>query len=354
MGKTAGMRDVAEQIPAILSAFASGTVAIARVVSMRGFGSRRAGEALVLVDGALAAGTLLGGTATASIVEAARASLDDGTGAMLIEVSIGDPEAVAAGLACGGSAKVFVQDARKIPHTVWESVAARRPVAVVTSLADPTGHSLAVGFGAFDGGRSAEPIVAGTLGDPGLDAFAVHRAAEAIRLRKEGPHIVENGPLLIEALIPVPHLVVLGIADLAGALRRQGELLGWTVEVADEREPGVTESVVASLGRIGPHDAVVVLSHDIPASCAVLAEGLRTGCYVGALGSRHTQSARAEHLAAQGVPDTDRARIHGPVGLDIGSRSPQETAVAIVAEILADRSGRTAGSLRLSAGPING
>ena len=104
-----------------------------------------------------------------------------------------------------------------------------------------------------------------------------------------------------------------------------------------------------------PSDALVVLSHDPAVDTPALAAALRSGePYVGALGSRHTQSARRQRLAAIGVPDAACDRIHGPVGLDLGARTPEEVALAVCAEILAHRSGRDAASLRAGTGPING
>jgi xanthine dehydrogenase accessory factor len=153
--------------------------------------------------------------------------------------------------------------------------------------------------------------------------------------------------------LSTPQLLVLGLAELSDAIRAQGKLLGWTVSVVDESS---VSAVVASAKLLGPNDGVVVLSHDIAASSAVLAAALTGNCgYVGALGSRHTQHARAEELLAvhQLAPDVI-ARVRGPVGLDLASRTPEETALAIVAEMLAIVRGRGAASLAQVSGPING
>ena len=328
------MRTIAAGVRDLLQA--GETVSIARVIEMEGFGSRRAGEALA-IHGTGLIGAILGGTADDRLRDVAR----ELRGATALRVEIADPAAVDAGLACGGTAVVLVQDAALIPDQLWTEIIERRPVAVATDLA--TGRSLAV-----VGGQAV-----GTLGDRARDGVAVGLAVEQMTKGRSGA--VVDDQIVVEAVLPVPHLQVLGIAELAHALRRQGVLLGWTVDVYDERIAGVTETAVVEAERAGRQDAVVVLSHDLDASTAVLAAGLRSGCYVGALGSRGTQAKRAELLGiAHGVTTDVLAQVHGPVGLDIGARSPEETAMAIFAEIVAHRSGRSAASLRGSAGPING
>lgn len=311
-------------------------VAIARVIEIEGFGSRRAGEALAIHASGLIGG-ILSGTADDQLRDVAR----ELRGATALRVDIADPAAVDAGLACGGTAVVLVQDAALIPDQLWTEIIERRPVAVATDLA--TGRSMAV----FDG------QAVGTLDDRARDAVAVGLAVEQMTKGRSGTR-VDDG-IVVEAVLPIPHLLVLGVAELAHALRRQGALLGWTVDVSDERIAGVTGAAVDEAERAGRQDAVVVLSHDLEASTAVLAAGLRSGCYVGALGSRGTQAKRAEILtSAHGLSAEAIAQVHGPVGLDIGARSPEETAIAIFAEIVAHRSGRSAAPLRGSAGPING
>ena len=329
------MRNIASKVQQWLAAGES--VAIARIVEIEGFGSRRGGEAFAL-NGANSAGQLLGGTADVVLRDAA-ANLDHG--AIVVRVEIGDPVAVEAGLACGGAAVVLVQDAHSVPPPFWTAIGNRRPAALATVIA--SGASLAIVDGA----------TVGSLANPGLEALAVGRGAEMLVKGRSGSQVHEG--LLIEVIVPIPHLLVLGTAELAGALRRQGELLGWTVAVHDERVAGVTETAISLAEASGPQDAIVALSHDLAASCAVLAAGLRSGAYVGALGSRGTQTKRAEVLASvHGLSESAIAVVHGPVGLDLGARSPEETALAIFAEVLSHRSGRSAASLRAGAGPING
>jgi xanthine dehydrogenase accessory factor len=155
--------------------------------------------------------------------------------------------------------------------------------------------------------------------------------------------------MLVEAWIPAPRLVVVGDGDLVGALAAQGALLGWAA-TALQRPDGLDDA----LAWAGGTAAVVVLSHDPHVDVPILRRALEAGvAYVGAMGSRRTQSRRLERLAADGVADEQLERIHRPVGLDLGGRSAPEVALAICAEILAVRTGRGGGSLRDRGGPIH-
>ena len=334
------MRDVAEAVSGWLAGGLP--VALARVMSMEGFGGRRAGESWACTPGLAPVGEVAMGAADADVRTAAdRLLADDSIGALSISVPVGDDEAVRAGLACGGVAAVLVQRASLIPASVWQAVADRVPVVVATSVRD--GAVLAV---------SAGGDVVGSVGSAVLDASVTEAAVTMLTRGRVQAQVVDDA-VFVELTGPRPHLVVLGEAELAQALVAQGALLGWDVTVASEAQ---TAEVVAAVEAMGPLDAAVVLSHDIAASCSVLAAALRGRCgYAGALGSRHTQAARAEHLRSVLALSSELvAEVHGPVGLDLGSRTPAETALAIYAEILASRSGRAAAPLRAGGGPING
>ena len=361
------MRDIANDVSAWVSA--GHPVVLARVMSMEGFGGRRTGEAWAYTPGFPAVGAVAMGAGNAAVAETAHRMLaDDSLGALTILVPVGEEEAVAAGLACGGVASVLVQRASLVPSQVWDAIAARIPVVVATALG--SGAVMAVmsdGSGGTAGSRpqgvgrpgehrsGAEErspnVTAGTLGSAELDA-AVVASAQAMLTKGRVQSETVADAAFVEIVGPQPHLVVLGEAELAQSMVAQGRLLGWVVSVMAEAR---TVEAVAAVDNMGPLDAAVVLSHDIGQSCEVLAAALNGGCgYAGALGSRHTQGARADHLRSLGLADDVVARVHGPVGLDLGSRTPPETALAIFAEIIAHRSGRAATSLRGGAGPING
>ena len=177
--------------------------------------------------------------------------------------------------------------------------------------------------------------------------------------------------VFIESFAPPPHLVIFGAVDFTAALLRVAKLLGYRVTVCDaravfatrQRFPLADEVVVdwpnRYLEKVGPElgrrDAVCVLTHDakfdVPALVAAM--GTRAG-YIGAMGSRRTHAARVERLREAGVGDDDLARIMSPIGLDLGARTPEETAISICAEIIALRTGRRPPSLRDAEGPVHG
>src|SRR5262249_17247147 len=148
--------------------------------------------------------------------------------------------------------------------------------------------------------------------------------------------------ILLELFAPTPRLVIVGAGELADALARQGALLGWEVRATADVGASLTE-----VAGLGPADAGVVLSHDADIDAPTMAAAFdrRVG-YVGALGSRRTQAARRQRLLERGIADALIDTVHGPVGLDLGARTPAETALAVFAEIVTVRSGRSASSLR--------
>ena len=326
---------------ALPTAETGGGGVVARVVSLRGFGGRRTDEAVLVTRGEIT-GSLLGGAADLQVLAVA------GIGtAVLLDCAIADDAAVGCGLACGGQATVLVQPITAVPLLAWRTLAAFEPVVVATLVGgDDLGRSIAV---TLDG------TLDGSLGEPSITLDAVHACRSLLERAKDlsATVMTEGGPLLVTLFRPPAHVLVVGEAVLAEAIAAQGRLLGWSTSIVGESIGA--ETIAARTGGLGSGDALVVLSHDLPVSCAAIAAALTGRCgYVGALGSRHTQTARADVLRSSGVPDATLARIHGPVGLDLGSRTPEETALAIAAEIVATLSGRTAASLRGSAGPING
>ncbi|GAC1375559.1 MAG: XdhC family protein [Acidimicrobiales bacterium] len=303
-------------------------LAVARVATMRGFGSRRTGDAALFGPQGPVLGSILGGGADLAIAAAAAELGAGDESARMIEVSIGDEPAVAAGLACGGTAQVIVSSMSSIPRAWWQALASRTPAGLVTDLPGGATHVVSA-------------------------ADAPHRDDDVAALFAKGRPVVDvSGARLVEIWWPTPTVLVLGDAELAGALRRQGNLLGWEVIVDDASDrPRATRTAE----DLGPSDLLVVLSHDHDVATPALAAALRGRAgFVGALGSRHTQAERRERLGQAGVSSEDIARLHGPVGLDIGARSAEEQALAICAEAVAGRSGRSGASLTTGSGPING
>lgn len=177
-----------------------------------------------------------------------------------------------------------------------------------------------------------------------------------------------HGPAFAEPEVPGPRLVLVGAVELADALSRLARALGWRAYVVDPRERFAVadrfpdaEMVIAAwpaeafdrLGGLDEDTAVAVLTHDLVLDDPALLLALRSpAMFVGAMGSRRTQAARRERLAAAGLTDAELARLAGPVGLDLGARSARETALSILGEIVAVRNGREGGRLTTGDGPI--
>jgi xanthine dehydrogenase accessory factor len=326
-----------EHTMSIYDAGAGDAVALARVVSAVGLGARWPGQvALVRADGQLD-GSLLGGAFDAGLVDLPAVLDPSGRPGAFIDLEFDNDEAERVGLPCGGQARVLVQPITALPLSVRDDIAARRPTAVLTELDRDDLRTRAAaepGGAAYDDESSPDSLARSLLvrGEP---ADAVTDTAE--------------GRVLVSVLVPSPHLAVIGSGALAQALEAQLALLGWTCEALTRTDDGVV-----AVRRLGPGDGVLVIDHrgevDFPILSTALAGEVG---YVAALGSRRTQEARRSRLREGGVPDDVVARLRGPAGLDIGSRTPAEIAVAIVAEMLSVRSTSAGGALRDGTGSIN-
>lgn len=248
-----------------------------------------------------------------------------------------------------------------------------RPVAIATVVEGPNrGAKLLV--------APDDDTVLGSLGDPDLDRVVTRDtkgelAAGVTIVRHYGEHGEAREravAVFIESFAPPPQMLIFGAVDFTAALATMAKALGYTVTVCDAREvfatkrrfPMAHEVVVdwpnrllERVGeRLGPRDAVCVLTHDakfdVPAIIAALATDVG---YLGAMGSRRTHAERVQRLREEGVTDDGIARVRAPIGLDLGARTPEETAIAICAEIIALRTGRAAGvaPLRDTDGPIH-
>ncbi|HEY2427317.1 MAG TPA: XdhC/CoxI family protein [Acidimicrobiales bacterium] len=261
----------------------------------------------------------------------------------------------------------------RLYEALRDAVKAGRPVALATVIEGPPatlGAKLLVGPG-------LPP--AGGLGDDDLDRVVARDSLGELEAGRSGTrHYGPRGEarqqdlsVFIESFAPPPHLVIFGAVDFTAALLRVAKFLGYRVTVCDaravfatrQRFPLADEVVVdwpnRYLEKVGPElgarDAVCVLTHDAKFDVPALVSALATGAgYIGAMGSRRTHAARVERLRAAGVSDGDLARVMSPIGLDLGARTPEETAISICAEIIALRTGRHPPSLRDAAGPVHG
>jgi xanthine dehydrogenase accessory factor len=251
-----------------------------------------------------------------------------------------------------------------------DALRAQDPVALATVVEGPhIGAKLLVRPG-------AEPQ--GTLGDPGLDRVVARDAlgeleAGLTSTRHYGAHgeaREREVSVFIESFAPPPRMIIFGAVDFTAALTRVAKVLGYRITVCDaravfatvQRFPMADEVVndwpdryLAKVAdELGPRDAVCVLTHDHKFDVPAITAAVKTKVgYLGAMGSRRTHDSRKVRLREAGLSDDDIARVLSPIGLDIGARTPEETAVSICAEIIAQRTGRRAQSLRDTAGPIH-
>ena len=358
-------------------------VDIGRAVVVRAYGSAPRPEGAVLVlaaDGRLA-GSVSGGCVEGAVVEQIERARRDGM-ARVIRYGISADQARDVGLACGGTIDVLVEP--RLRDEVVEAAGMPGGAAVAILLppdapSDASPDALPAEPGRYEPGAGERPapavvfrsdgtIVAGTLGDQAADAAIAEAALPALADGRSRVIAVRVGDTSRQVFVEVyparPRLVIVGAVQVAIPLVEIGRIMGYETIVIDgraafatpERFPDVDRLVlgwpdeVADEIGLGPADAVAVLSHDVkfdePAIVAAFAHGCR---YVGAVGSRKTQADRRARLAAAGVAESDLARLCGPIGLDLGGRSPEETALAIMAEIVAARRGGTARPLRVVA-----
>ncbi len=265
-------------------------------------------------------------------------------------------------------------------ETLRDCLRHEAPVALATIVARDDGDRTARAgeLGAKLLLRPDAPVL-GSLGDPGLDRAVTRDLAAALELgrsatRRYGPHGESRQAevtVFLEAFAAPAQMVIFGAMDFSAALARLAKLLGYRVSVCDARAvfataarfPMADEVAVEwpdrHLARVGPslgaRDAVCVLTHDVKFDVPAILGALATGVgYIGAMGSRRTVAARERRLREAGVTAGDLARVRSPIGLDIGARTPEETAVSICAEIIAARANRRAGEpLSAGAGPIH-
>jgi xanthine dehydrogenase accessory factor len=251
-----------------------------------------------------------------------------------------------------------------------DALRAEEPVALATVIEGPNlGAKLLVT-------PEGDPL--GGLGDPGLDRVVARDArgeleAALTSTRHYGPHGEAREravAVFIESFAPPPRMIIFGAVDFTAALAGAAKLLGYRVTVCDaravfatpQRFPMADEVVndwphrhLAKVGEeLGPRDAVCVLTHDHKFDVPAITAALETSVgYIGAMGSRRTHRDRLQRLTDAGVNESALTRVMAPIGLDLGARTPQETAVSICAEIIALRTGRTVSSLRDTDGPIH-
>ena len=249
------------------------------------------------------------------------------------------------------------------------ALAEQSPVAIATVIEGPEGS--------FGGKILVSPEDhTGTAGNEDLDRAIVEGArgmleggkTGTIHYGPSGQRRMEDVTVFVQSFAPPPKMYVFGAIDFASAVARIGKFLGYRVIVCDaravfatrERFPSADEVVVAwpdeflKTAEVDPRSVICVLTHDPKFDVPVLKEALNTPAgYIGAMGSRRTHDNRTARLKEEGVNDEQLARVSSPIGLDVGARTPEETAVAIAAEIVALRTGHSGGRLAERSGPIH-
>ncbi|MEU1515939.1 XdhC/CoxI family protein [Streptomyces sp. NPDC005811] len=354
--------------------------AVATVVAVGGSAPRRPGAALAVDTDGTAIGSVSGGCVEGAVYDLCREALTDGR-TVLERFGYSDDDAFAVGLTCGGVIDVLVTPVRagdpvRAVAAAALAVAAAGGTAalarIVNGPADLVGRALLVHpDGRYEGGHDG-----GLGGRPELDRTVAAEAGALLDAGRTGT--VEIGaqgsrcgvPLtvLVESSVPPPRMIVFGAIDFASALVRVGKFLGHHVTVCDARPVFATRARFPEADEIvvdWPHrylertevDArtvLCVLTHDAKFDVPLLRLALRLPvAYVGAMGSRRTHLDRNERLRDVGVTELELARLRSPIGLDLGARTPEETALSIAAEIVAARRGGTGVPLTGAHTPIH-
>lgn len=321
-------------------------IALATVVETWGSAPRPAGGKMAVAADGRIAGSVSGGCVENAVVDAARRTLASGR-PQLLHFGVSDDTAWSVGLACGGSIDVFVEPLlSEVFEPVREALTREQPAVVVTVIRgaeDLVGRKLAL----FDAGRTVGAI----------DGAALDAARAALGDATSRRLVVGDTELFVDALPPSPRLVIVGGVHIALGLVTLARTLGFRAILVDPREafgnakrfphadeifPEWPDRAFETIGLNGS-TAVAVLTHDPKIDDPALVAALRSSAfYVGALGSKRTHEKRRARLLAAGLTEAELARLRAPIGLPLGGRSPEEIALAILAEIVATRRGSQA------------
>jgi xanthine dehydrogenase accessory factor len=360
------VRDV---LPELLEWWRAGeTVGVGTVVATFQSAPRPAGASMLVGTDGTAVGSVSGGCVEGAVYELAQAVVADGS-PVLHRYGVSDGDAFAVGLTCGGVLDVFVEKVSRetFPELgeVAGDVTSGRPVAVVTVVEHP--DTAWVGRRLVVRPEDAPVPVQGTLGSQRADdavaddvrGLLAQGRSTLLTYGPDGQRRGEGMRVFCAAYAPRPRMLVFGAIDFAAAVARVGSFLGYRVTVCDARPvfatparfPDADEVLVewphrylrrqAEAGALDPRTVITVLTHDPKFDVPLLEVALRLPdvAYVGAMGSRRTHDDRLARLREAGLSDTELARMSSPIGLDLGARTPEETAVSIAAEIVALRWG---------------
>ncbi|MFK4102129.1 XdhC family protein [Streptomyces sp. NPDC019531] len=350
--------------------------AVATVVAVGGSAPRQPGAALAVDADGTAIGSVSGGCVEGAVYELCQQALEDGE-SVLERFGYSDEDAFAVGLTCGGVIDILVTPVRvgdpvRTVVTAALTAAVRGEAAAVARIVsgprEIVGRALVVRpDGSYDGGFGAHPELDRTVAAE-AGAFLDAGRTGTLEIGEQGSHCGAPLTVLVESSVPAPRMIVFGAIDFASALVRIGKFLGYRVTVCDARPVFATEARFPEADEIvveWPHtylertetDArtvLCVLTHDAKFDVPLLRLALRLPvAYVGAMGSRRTHLDRNDRLREVGVTELELARLRSPIGLDLGARTPEETALSIAAEIVANRRGGSGVSLTGAHTPIH-
>jgi xanthine dehydrogenase accessory factor len=352
------------------------TFGLATVVSTSRSAPRDPGAALAVEDGGEVIGSVSGGCVEGAVYELATEVTESGE-PVLQRYGFSDDDAFAVGLTCGGIIDIFVEPVsrKSFPELgeIHQAVERGEPVAVVTVISGPGQiGARRVVWGDLD------RVSTGSLGsgdrlDTAVDDDVRGMLAQGLtgirRYGADGERLGDELAVFVNSFAPPPRMLVFGAIDFAAAVARVGKFLGYHVTVCDARPvfatkarfPDADEVVVdwphrfLSSTEVDARTVICVLTHDPKFDVPVLEVALRTPAgYIGAMGSRRTHEDRLERLRGIGMTEEELARLRSPIGLDLGARTPEETAVSIAAELIQLRWGGTGQALTATDGRIHG
>ena len=342
------------------------------LVDVEGSAPLPAGAMLIVDELGNIEGSITGGCVESAVVQEAEEIMAGESGAKFLTYGISDELAGTVGLMCGGIVHVFVdelsEEDRQVELTALEAHAEGRAVGVATLLDGPSaGARLAVIDGRTLGSLRASDLLDRNVSREALGLLDEGKTTVR-RFAADGATLGSELRVHIRSYAPPPRMFIVGAIDFSAALAPFAAQIGYEVTICDARDRFARSSRFSSAAHVaigwpqevmrdvelGPRDAVLIFTHDPKFDEPALMAALRTDAgYIGALGSRQTTIDRERRLRRAGADDADIARIHAPCGLDIGSRTAEETAVSVLAEIIASRANRAGAPLRRTAGPIH-
>lgn len=363
------MREIIDEIQPWFNSGQS--FALATVTKTWSSAPRSVGAAMAVSQSGEVIGSVSGGCVEGAVYEHALEVLKTGQ-SRIVTYGVSDANGFAVGLTCGGSIELFIQcvTQKDFPQftLILDAIQGRRPIAIATLIngpGTPGAHMV------FD-----HEEVYGTLNVPGLNqsvvedgrGFLSQGITRTIAFGPAGERMMDEVSIFIESFALAPKMILFGAMEFARAVSQMGKFLGYHVTVCDPRVPFATQERFLEADRVvvdWPHrylqtaeiderTVICVLTHDPKFDVPVLELALRTNAgYVGAIGSRLTHADRLRRLREIGMTESELARLRSPIGLDIGSRTPEEIAVSIAAEIISDLTGGTRQPLSEGTNPIH-